>query len=50
MKWKALVSLTGASLLEGGWREPSNVLEPLLGGGSGEWVRKGVTQPAQRAA
>jgi hypothetical protein len=27
MKWKALVSLTGASLLEGGWREPEGAVE-----------------------
>jgi len=32
----AVVLLTGVSLSEGGWREPSNMLEPTLGGGLGE--------------
>ena len=32
----AFVMLTGASLVEGGWRVRSNTLELPLGGGSGE--------------
>ena len=35
-----LVMLTGASLSEGGWWEPSVELEPPLGGGSGEHTEK----------
>ncbi len=36
MKDEGLVTLTGASLSEGGWRESSSELELPLGGGSGE--------------